>query len=202
MNASAWISLAGILVSFISVFVSNWLGRKAAVAEMGNNQRLKRYQEYYIPFIKQIYNVKPYYWSFYDFRNNTALDGSNSYSELSDLMFNKMEYMGPDLPPLVTHLEIIAEDVYSDVNLALYSGFQNAPSLEQAAEKVEIANDLFDRIVMKTLQEASQLADSLSLEPIAEPLLSSYKNERDHRTQFLLRLQRAKESGEPLEQTI
>lgn len=43
MNASAWISLAGILVSFISVFVSNWLGRKAAVAEMGNNQRLKRY---------------------------------------------------------------------------------------------------------------------------------------------------------------
>ena len=202
MNASAWISLAGILVSFISVFVSNWLGRKAAVAEMGNNQRLKRYQEYYIPFIKQIYNVKPYYWSFYDFRNNTALDGSNSYSELSDLMFNKMEYMGPDLPPLVTRLEIIAEDVYSDVNLALYSGFRNAPSLEHAAEKVEIANDLFDRIVMKTLQEASQLADSLSLEPIAEPLLSSYKNERDHRTQFLLRLQRAKESGEPLEQTI
>lgn len=202
MNASAWISLAGILVSFISVFVSNWLGRKAAVAEMGNNQRLKRYQEYYIPFIKQIYNVKPYYWSFYDFRNNTALDGSNSYSELSDLMFNKMEYMGPDLPPLVTRLEIIAEDVYSDVNLALYSGFRNAHSLEHAAEKVEIANDLFDRIVMKTLQEASQLADSLSLEPIAEPLLSSYKNERDHRTQFLLRLQRAKESGEPLEQTI
>lgn len=199
MDASAWISLAGIVVSFVSIFVSNWLGRKAAIAEMSNNQRLKRYQEYYIPFIKQIYNVKPHYWSFYDFRNNTARDGSNSYSELSDLMFNKMEYMGPDLPPLVTHLEIIAEDVYSDVNLALYSGFQNAPSLEQAAEKVEAANDLFDRIVMKTLQEASQLADSLSLEPIAEPLLSSYKNERDHRTQFLLRLQRAQESGEPLD---
>lgn len=188
MNASAWISLAGILVSFISVFVSNWLGRKAAVAEMGNNQRLKRYQEYYIPFIKQIYNVKPYYWSFYDFRNNTALDGSNSYSELSDLMFNKMEYMGPDLPPLVTHLEIIAEDVYSDVNLALYSGFQNAPSLEQAAEKVEIANDLFDKIVVETLQEATQLAKELKLEPIAKPLLSSYLDQKSRRPKLIAKL--------------
>lgn len=202
MNASAWISLAGILVSFISVFMSNWLGRKAAVAEMSNNQKLKRYQEFYIPFIKQLYNVKPSYWSFYDFRNNTAPDGSNSYSDLSDLMFQKMELMGPKLPPLVVKLEMLAEHAYSDVNLALYSGFINAPTLEKAASEVEKANALFDEIVKNTLQEASQLADSLALEPISKPLLSSYENAIDHRTQFLLRLQRAKESGEPLEQTI
>lgn len=199
MDASAWISLVGIVVSFVSVFVSNWLGRKAAIAEMSNNQKLKRYQEYYIPFIKQIYNVKPRYWSFYDFRNNTARDGSNSYSGLSDLMFSKMEYMGSDLPPLVTRLEMISEKAYSNVNLALYSGFQNAPTLEQAAEKVEVANKLFDQIVTKTLREASQLANSLSLEPISDPLLSSYKEKIDHRTRFLLRLQEAQKSGEPLE---
>ena len=198
MDAGAWISLAGIVVSFASVFVSNWLGRKAAVAEMSNNQKLKRYQEFYIPFIKQLYNVKPEYWSFYGFRSNTARDGSSSYSELSDLMFDKMEYMGPKLPPLVVELEMKAEHAYSDVNLALYSKFVNAPSLEKAASEVDEANYLFDEIVKNALRVASQLADSLSLEPIAEPLLSSYEESIGHRTRFLLKLQKAQESGEPL----
>lgn len=198
MNTNSWISILGIVVSLLSVYFSNILGRKATVAALGNEQKLKRYQEFYIPFIKRLYFLKPSCWNFFDLRDSINKDGTSVYGEFSDLMFEKMEYMSPDVPPLVTQLELTAEKTYSDVHLALSSKFDKAPSLEEAAKRTEIANKLFDDIVIKTLQEATQVAKSLSLEPISEPLLNSYLEERDHRKQFLARLQEAQKSGIPL----
>lgn len=183
MTIKNWLYLASIIVSIVSVFLSNWLGQRAVIAKSSNEQKLKRYQNYYVPFMKFLYKTKPEYWNFYDLRTarNENLDGSAIY-ELSQLMSNNLEYMGKDLPPLIAHFNLIADERYSDIGVTLNSKFVNAPSLDDTVKGVKEVNALFDKIVVETLQEATQLARTLSLEPISEPLLASYLDEKRRRT--------------------
>lgn len=185
MTIKNWLYLTSIVVSIISVFLSNWLGQKAVIAKTSEEQKLKRYQSYYVPFMKFFYKTRPQYWNFYDLRSalNEKRDGSAIY-ELSQLMSNNLEYMGKDLPPLIARFNLIADTRYSDISLALDSKFLNAPSLDDAVKGVQEVNDLFDQIVVETLQEATQLAKTLSLEPISEPLLASYLDEKRNRTEL------------------
>ncbi|WP_279036367.1 hypothetical protein [Lactobacillus intestinalis] len=96
--------------------------------------------------------------------------------------------MGKDLPPLVARFNLIADERYSTLSTALYSGFINAPSVEESIKGVEEVNELFDKIVVETLQEATQLAKELKLEPIAKPLLSSYLDQKSRRPKLIAKL--------------
>lgn len=185
MTIKNWLYLTSIIVSIVSIFLSNWLGQRAVIAKASKEQKLKRYHNYYVPFMKFLYKTKPKYWNFYDLRSSLdeKLEGSAIY-ELSQLMSNNMEYMGKDLPLLIARFNLIADKRYSEISLALDSKFLNAPSLDDAVKGVQEVNDLFDQIVVETLQEATQLAKTLSLEPISEPLLASYLDEKRNRTEL------------------
>lgn len=189
MNLTAWLTVLSMVVSIISIFISNFLGNKTLIKKISNEQKLKRYNSYYIPFIKAFYKVKPQYWNFYDLRSSTNDEGKPGILEISSLMYNNLEYMGEELPPLVSKFNLIADKRYSQIGVALHSGFVNAPSIEEVSYKVEEVNELFDEIVQKTLLEATQLAKDLSLQPISEPLLSLYLDQKSHRTKLLLKLQ-------------
>ena len=195
MNQNFIIPLLNIVVSIFAVFLSNYLGRKSAVEKLSNGQKLKSYQEFYVPLIKKLYNVKSEKWNFYDLITDSTENGKTTYDELSDLFFSKMEYMATDLPPLVIQLELMASDTKSNVSLSLYSKLSGAPSIEDSAKQVETANNLLDQIIIGSLKHATKLANKLSLEPIAQPLLNTYLDEKNHRTKFLSRMQRVQKFG-------
>lgn len=189
MDASDWISVATMIVSVISIFISGYVSSQNVIKKLSNDQRLRRYQNYYVPFIKAFYKIKPEYWNFYDLRSSINDDGKSSILAISSLMYNNLELMGKSLPPLIARFNIIADERWSQIGVSLYSGFINAPSLEEAASGVEEVNELFDEIVVETLQEATQLAEELKLEPIAEPLLSLYLDQKKCRPKLLTKLQ-------------
>lgn len=189
MDASDWISVATMIVSVISIFISGYVSSQNVIKKLSNDQRLRRYQNYYVPFIKAFYKIKPEYWNFYDLRSSINDDGKSSILAISSLMYNNLELMGKSLPPLIARFNIIADERWSQIGVSLYSGFINAPSLEEAASGVEEVNELFDEIVVETLQEATQLAEELKLEPITEPLLSLYLDQKKRRPKLLTKLQ-------------
>lgn len=185
MNLDAfakWSAASSPWLAIISVFISNWLGRQTARAKVANEQKMIRYKSFYIPLIKKIYNVKPGRRSYYDLRS--TLDPQTSkdcFAAFDDLLFDHMEFQGEQLPLKIVELEVNAENAYSDLQLALHSRFDNAPSIDEAIEEVEKMNQLFDEIIIEALRESESLARTLSLEPISRPLLKSYLYEVHHR---------------------
>lgn len=188
LNTSNWLSVLTMIVSIASIFISGYVSSRNVIKKLGNDQKLKRYQTYYIPFIKAFYEIKPKYWNFYDLRSTVSKDNESLIFNISSLLYKNLEYMGKDLPPLVAKFNLIADDRYSTLSTALYSGFINAPSVEESIKGVEEVNELFDKIVVETLQEATQLAKELKLEPIAKPLLSSYLDQKSRRPRLIAKL--------------
>lgn len=177
-----WSATLSPYLAVLSVFISNWLGRRAVRAKVANEQKMIRYKSFYIPLIKKLYNVKPGRRSYYDLRS--TLDPQTSkdcFAAFDDLLFDHMEFQGEQLPLKIVELEVNAENAYSDLQLALHSRFDNAPSIDEAIEEVEKMNQLFDEIIIEALRESESLARTLSLEPISRPLLKSYLYEIHHR---------------------
>lgn len=177
-----WSATLSPYLAVLSVFISNWLGRRAVRAKVANEQKMIRYKSFYIPLIKKLYNVKPGRRSYYDLRS--TLDPQtrkDCFAAFDDLLFDHMEFQGEQLPLKIVELEVTAEDAYSDLQLALHSRFDNAPSIDEAIKAVEKINLLFDEIIIEALQESESLARTLSLEPISRPLLKSYLYEIHHR---------------------
>ncbi|WP_283578631.1 hypothetical protein [Limosilactobacillus ingluviei] len=187
-----WSAASSPYLAVLSVFISNWLGRRAARAKVANEQKMIRYKSFYIPLIKQLYNTKPGMRNYYDLRSSiNPQTKQNCFVAFENIFFEHMEFQGEHLPLKIVELEVTAENAYNDLQLALNSKFSNAPSIEEAIEAVEKVNRIFDEIIIEALQESESLARTLSIEPISRPLLKSYLYEIHRRPK--LREQLAKE---------
>ncbi|API89444.1 hypothetical protein BKP56_09335 [Marinilactibacillus sp. 15R] len=161
----------GSTVSIISIFISNYLGRKATKNNYQLETKDKAYKSFYVPLMKFLISANKdsmiYYWyiaSWY------AAPGKFKKSSdlLSDLLRSNLEVLPPKVVTLVSE--------YSTSTSGAQMFFGDDGYRENYRHNLIKASELFDTIVRQSLQEASLISKELGYPDIAKPILESFDN--------------------------
>ena len=153
------------IVSIVSIFISNILGRKATLSNHVLENEEKAYQKYHIPLIKWLYRHNDEFINYYGCVAVTRLHiGQKDF--LNEHLKQNIE-LAPSNAVVHFNAYMVkssgAEFFYKDQT-------KNARYEHNAIE----ASEKFDLIIKYSLIEASRLARKLGYPDIAEPLLKSF----------------------------
>lgn len=159
------------IVSITSIFISNWLGRKATKDNFQLETKDKAYKNYYIPLMKllisQNKNSLTYYWivaAWY----NAPEPLKKSTDPLKILLTTNLELLPPNI------VKIVPEYSVATSGAALFFG--DNEYRENYRQNLQESSDFFDEIIKKSLTEASRLSKQLGYPDIAKPILGSFVN--------------------------
>lgn len=159
------------IVSIVSIFISNWLGRKAVKANFQLDTKEKAYKNYYVPLMKLLISSNKesltYYWFVASWYNAPG-DLIKTTDPFATLMRNNLEL----LPPAI--VKIVSEYSVATSGASLFFG--ESEYRENYRHNLVRSSELFDEIIKKSLQEASILAKTLGYPNIAKPILESFVN--------------------------
>ncbi|WP_414838448.1 hypothetical protein [Carnobacterium sp. TMP28] len=157
------------IVSITSIFISNWLGRKAVKDNFQLETKDKAYKNYYVPLMKLLISANKdnltYYWFVAAWYNAPGEHKKNT-DPFSTLLKGNLELLPPSI------VKIIPEYNVSTSGAAMFFGENEYR--ENYRHNLIKSSDLFDEIIRKSLQEASKLAKTLGYPDIAAPILESF----------------------------
>lgn len=184
---SSWISvIANLVVSIVTLFISNYLGRKFALIEDRHKNQRKAYLECYIPLLKLLLKIP---------RDQISYYGIVVHPELTNMRSIRTDHF---FEFLFSHLHYLPKGValklsdYRRASLNALISYSSTGVLEQNESLAHLASDLFDEILIDMLEEAEELSVKLGYPDLAQPILEyvekhaySRKNPR-----YLLRKER------------
>lgn len=149
-----WMFLITITVSISSIFISNYLGRKATFEEYKFELKKERYNKFYLPIIKHLYSI-----------------------DSSHLKFNVVSFgnVAGDTNFLTKHIRDNFEHVSPEV-ASFYSKFQPLAGrlfLNKEFDLTDEVDVVFKQIIQQVLKEASTLSETLETPNLARELLLS-----------------------------
>lgn len=147
-----WMFLITILVSIASIYISNYLGRKAAFEEYKFNLKKERYNKFYLPIIKHLYSFDSLHLKFtvMSFGN---VAGDTNY--LTKHIRDNFEHVSPEIASLYTKYQPLASRLFVNNEFAL-------------TDEVDI---IFKQIIQQVLEEASTLSETLETPNLSQRLL-------------------------------
>lgn len=170
MNFNIIQLVVGSLITVISIFISNWLGRKSTKHDYQLETKNKAYQEFYIPLIKLLINGNKesmtYFWYVALFYQ--APEEIRSDDHFNTLVKNNIQYLPPQVVPYIQR--------YSLESHGAQLFFREDGYDEDYKHHLVNASDLFDTIIKLSLQEASLLARELGYPDIAMPILETFES--------------------------
>ena len=138
------------LIPFLSITVSYVFGRLESKSSAKQEMRMKRYQQFYVPFIRSFY--VGFSWS-----NPWSLRSPEELNNLFELVMRNLEYLDPDslklIPEFYRSFLVLRETKagnYEDENA--YRNFDN------------VLNELTKRV----LAESKKLGKALHLPPLGK----------------------------------
>lgn len=171
ISFSYWIPIfLSPLISVLSIFISNWLGRKSESRRYRLDMIDKSYQSYYIPLIKFLISANEenltYYWliaSWY----NAPQPVRKTTDALNVLVSKNLEFLPPKIVSLVPK--------YKVATLGAQLFFGEEEYRENYRHNLIEASDLFDEIIEISLKEADLISSKLGYPNIAKPILESFE---------------------------
>lgn len=179
MKIDNWLYLLSIIVSVISIFISNKLGQRRALLEIRNQQMLERYQKFYIPFMQILYLVPARQRSYYLIYTKHP----KRMRELKTLLRNSINLQGKELPQVVSSFLNHEEETTQAITRAKQTPDDDF-LVTAALAKFQLTDQSFDLIVTDTLQEATRLSKKLFLQPISEPLSQAYSTLNNRKNKY------------------
>lgn len=159
------------LVSITSIFISNWLGRKATKDDFQLGTKEKAYKNYYVPLMKLLISQNKssltYFWIVATWYNAPG-QLKKTTDPLQALLNNNLELLPPNI------VKIVPE--YSVATSGATMFFGDNEYRENYRHNLQESSDFFDEIVKKSLIEASRLSKTLGYPDIAKPILESFVN--------------------------
>lgn len=167
-----WLQLISIVVSIVAIFLSNLLGRWDSSRKYKRQQKMDRYNNLYVPFIKFIFDENPIPLLL------ANIVGQNEFEELDDLIRSNLKYLGKDstdkyfkllnvgIPAIRNYLKKIQQ-------MAENGTFKHGDTVTVDKQFYD-ACVLFNDFLLEVLQESVDLAKELKLEPIGQTLLDVY----------------------------
>ncbi len=152
------------VVSIVSIFISNILGRKATLSNHVLENEEKSYQNYYVPLIKWLYRHNDEYINYY-----WCIAVSRLHIKQNDFLNDHLKQ----------HIELAPTDAVIHFNsyMVKSSGaeffYKDQVKNAQYEKNAIEASEKFDLIIKSSLKEASKLAKKLGYPDIAAPLLKS-----------------------------
>lgn len=185
-----WAPIINIVVTIAGLFITGYINLRTFRKKESYNQKLIRYKEAYIPFIKMIYLIRDGHMNLFALRSAVNPKTVESdFDRIEKHLFDHFEQLGEKLPPMIMDLNEIVNDRFSMLNAAQVRAFSDLPTVEEAAASFEEAMELFDKIVIEMLVESESLVRELSLEPVSRPLLAKYAYEKAQRKPLIHMLQ-------------
>ena len=172
LKPSDWLQLISIIASIAAIFISNMLGRWDALRQSKRQQKLNRYNNLYIPFIKFIFHEDPIPLLL------ANIVGNNEFDELDNLIKGNLKYLGKSSADkyyklVNTGVPAIRNNFDKILKMAQKGEFQAGKSINMDKEAYQ-ACLLFNDFVLEVLQESVDLAKELKLEPVGQTLLDVY----------------------------
>ena len=163
-------SIIGPLISVISIFISNWLGRKSVKSNYQLETKDKAYSEFYIPLMKKLTSANKNSMTYYTYIAiwYGAPEGfKKNKDEFSQLLRTNLEY----LPPKI--IKLVPEYMTATSGAQLFFGDEGYRENYRAV-LIEASN-LFDKIIKISLKEASKISKELGYPDIALPILELFE---------------------------
>lgn len=155
-------------VSILSIFISNWLGRKTQLKQAKFDHKKEIYLSLYVPLLKWFhasnFMEKSYYWQI-AFPAYTQGDRDS----LSDLLIENFEKL--PVKVAMCYSDYTQNSVASTM---MYIGEEFNYDYEHQAQ---LASDLYEFIVKELLQEGSKLAKELDLPDISKSTLKLFEED-------------------------
>lgn len=162
--------ILGSSVSIISIFVSNYLGRKATKDNYRLETKDKAYKSFYVPLMKFLISSNKdsmtYYWYI-----ATWYAAPGKFKKKDDLLSKLLKSNLEHLPPKIVTL--VSE--YSVTTSGAQMFFGDDGYRDNYRHNLIKASDLFDNIIKKSLLEASSISKELGYPDIAKPILESFE---------------------------
>lgn len=165
-----WLPIAfSPLISVVSIFISNWLGRKSESRKYQLETTDAAYNNYYIPLMKILVSANEsnltYYW-FIAVLYSAPEPVKSSSDFLKQLLNTNLQYLPSQLIKKIPKYNVATSGAQ------LYFGDDGYR--ENYRHNLITASDLFDEIIEISLREASLTAKRLGYPDIAKPILESF----------------------------
>lgn len=155
------------LVSILSIFISNWLGRRAVRDDYRLKTKEKAYRTFYIPLMKLLLQANQDYMTYYWFVASNYMTDKQYIDPFNRLLTNNLEYLSPLVIPHVHNYSIKTN------NAKLF--FNNGQYRYEYEDSLVDASDEFDIIIKLALEQARLLARELGYPDIAAPILEAFE---------------------------
>lgn len=153
------------IVSILSIFMANYLGRKSSFADYKQTNKEKRYLNFYVPIIKKLYSITKGHYSL----NTFSIINGNFYY-LTHFIVENFELASTEIAEMYqVFYPILSEG----------SRFYTAPEEYKSTfenDAIE-AEKLFTELIEQILKEAIVLSKELGLPNIAQPLLETFSED-------------------------
>lgn len=151
--------IATYLIPVISVAISFFIGRYESRSARRVEIAKERYEKFYVPFIRMIFEQGLMYESFSDLSFQEQM-------KIYRLLLDNLQYMDCET------LDVV-EPIFAEFSLYLMSNSKDDAS--QQALRQKNLDSLFNEMIASMLSQARELSKELSLPQIAETTLSDYR---------------------------
>lgn len=162
--------IIGPLISVLSIFISNWLGRKSVKNNYQLETKDKAYSELYVPLMRILISSSKdsmtYYW-YVAIWYGAPTGFKKKGDDILSLLRSNLEF----LPPKIINL--LPE--YSGATSGAQMFFSENGYRENYRAQLIKASDLFDKIIKISLQEAKSISKELGYPDIASEILKSFE---------------------------
>lgn len=189
MHASDWLYLLSTVTAIASIFLSNYLGKKAAADTHHRDMLLERYRVFYVPIMTRMYSFNPQILSmkglpgnmpFMDFVEEPIpdefqdIEGKTrqvSKNWLHEFIKTHLQYVTPEAIEIYyDHFPIKASSPTIKFNGANQISKE---TMKEYEARVYINNR---NLIVQILKEAEKISIEVELPDIAAPLLSRYQS--------------------------
>lgn len=142
-------------VSVLSIFISNFLGRRAEFKKFKLSNMEKRYYSFYVPLLKRLSTFTNERLSYYEFDLKDH-DGIT----FIDFLIKNIQYLDPESASLISDFAVASAKA-----VAFYKTDINAANKQDAQD----AEELFFTILSNTLVEAEILSKNWDFQTYQAP---------------------------------
>lgn len=164
LSVSNWLYIVSMIVSLVSIFVSNYLGQKVASKKFKREQELLRYNSLYVPLMNLLYDQEPDKYAFFN------LLSLNRFEPFEDLMLNNVQFMGKESAEKFYKVIHEGKNAVIKRKNRTIELLKNGKKPEPLDKETSEAINLYKSLLIQLLSESEELAKELKLEPISKPL--------------------------------
>lgn len=171
-NTKLWLSVVlGPLVTVLSLFIADILMKKNEARKYRLSTLESAYEDFYLPLLKFLMSANKNSMNYYYLVANwygAPLPVRKSTDTLRVLLHQNLKYLPPEVVILVSE--------YTVATAGAQLFFGEGEYRENYRKSLIEASDTFDKIVKKSLEEASTIANKLGYPNIAKPILATFVN--------------------------